>query len=183
MISSSMILANPWIVPDETDIKIFGDRMRLSPIEQDHETIYSACPAHTFSLINWIDQSLDYGTPSYPFSCTFFTDKGIMEIMVSNNASWNEHHHHSSFPNTIEDNLSGVYLPDFVKPFTNYVSIHEIECEKNILNIEETIPLDISIKLGMVENLYIGASCSSSETKIYQSLFRDFRDVFSWTYE
>jgi hypothetical protein len=45
MISSSTILADPWIVPDETNIQSFGDRMPLSPIELDYEAIYSACVA------------------------------------------------------------------------------------------------------------------------------------------
>lgn len=33
MISSSMIQDNTWIRPDETDIKYFGDKMMLNPIE------------------------------------------------------------------------------------------------------------------------------------------------------
>lgn len=56
MISSSTITTNPWIVPDETNINIFGDRMLLSPIKIDYKAIYSACATYsdlTF-MINWI---------------------------------------------------------------------------------------------------------------------------------
>lgn len=162
MISYSMILTNPWTVLDETDIQSFGNQMLLSPIEKDYKSIYSACATHTFSSINWVDRSLDYGTPSNPISSTLFTDESIMDIFMSHNTSWDKHHHRSSFPDTIEDNLSGVYLPNFVEPFMNYVSIHGIDSEENLSNIEEIIPLDISIKPGIVENIYIGESCSSS---------------------
>ena len=157
--------------------------MSLSPVEQDYEAICLAYAAHNFSSINWVDRSLDYGTSSDPFLHTFSTDESIIEIMMSNDASWDEHHHHSSFPDTIEDNISGVYLPNIVKPFMNFISIHEIDSEKNLSNIEEIISLDISIKPRIVENLYIGASCSSFKIEIYQAPFHEFKDVFPWTYK
>ena len=50
-------------------------------------------------------------------------------------------------------------------------------------NIEENISIDISTKPGVVENIHVGVSCSSSELKTYRSLFREFCDVFSWSYE
>jgi hypothetical protein len=46
-----------------------------------------------------------------------------------------------------------------------------------------TIPLDISIKLGVVENVHIGASCSNDEVYTYKALFQEFCDVFAWSYE
>jgi hypothetical protein len=45
------------------------------------------------------------------------------------------------------------------------------------------IPIDISIRLGIVENVHIGASCSPDEIVTYTSLFKEFRDIFSWSYE
>jgi hypothetical protein len=50
-------------------------------------------------------------------------------------------------------------------------------------NISPTIPLDISIKLGVVENVHIGASCSSDEIQTYKALFQEFHYVFVWSYE
>lgn len=35
----------------------------------------------------------------------------------------------------------------------------------------------------MVENVFIGAECSSDEIDIYTTLFKEFRDVFVWSYE
>lgn len=48
---------------------------------------------------------------------------------------------------------------------------HEVNSKNNISNIIEIIPLDISVKLGIVESLHIGASCSPSEIKTYKALF------------
>jgi hypothetical protein len=45
------------------------------------------------------------------------------------------------------------------------------------------IPLDISVKPGIVENVHIGASCSSDEIVTYTSLFKEFRDIFAWSYK
>jgi hypothetical protein len=55
--------------------------------------------------------------------------------------------------------------------------------EGNLSNISPTIPLDISIKPGVVENVHIGASCSTDEVATYRSLFQEFHDIFAWSYE
>jgi hypothetical protein len=55
--------------------------------------------------------------------------------------------------------------------------------EGNLSNISPTIPLDISIKSRVVENVRIGASCSDDEIATYKYLFQEFCDVFTWSYE
>jgi hypothetical protein len=55
--------------------------------------------------------------------------------------------------------------------------------EGNLSNISPTVPIDISIKPGIVENVHIGASYSSDEILTYMSLFKEFRDIFTWSYE
>jgi hypothetical protein len=50
-------------------------------------------------------------------------------------------------------------------------------------NISPTIPLNISIKPRIVENIHIGASCSPDEIQTYKALFQEFCDVFSWSYK
>jgi hypothetical protein len=55
--------------------------------------------------------------------------------------------------------------------------------EGNLSNISPTIPLDISIKPGVVENVHIGASCFHDEVVTYKSLFQEFCHVFAWSYE
>jgi len=104
------------------------------PIELDYEAIYSACTTHTFSSIIWVDPSLDYGRYFDPFYCVFSTDESIMEIMMLEYVPWDDHHHHSSLPYPIEDNLSDWYLPNVVESFTSFVSIREVNSKNNLFN-------------------------------------------------
>jgi hypothetical protein len=66
---------------------------------------------------------------------------------------------------------------------TIFESTHNVFSEGNLRNISPTIPLDISIKPGIVKNFHIGASCSSDEVVTYTSLFKEFCDIFAWSYE
>jgi hypothetical protein len=34
-----------------------------------------------------------------------------------------------------------------------------------------------------VENVFVGADCSLKEIQVYTDLFKEFHDVFSWSYE
>lgn len=45
------------------------------------------------------------------------------------------------------------------------------------------VPIDISVKPGIIENIHIGASCTDNEIQIYKALFQEFYDVFAWSYE
>ena len=58
-----------------------------------------------------------------------------------------------------------------------------IFAEGNMENISVTIPINIFANPNVVENVYIGANCSPEEIAIYTTLFKEFCDVFSWSYE
>ena len=45
------------------------------------------------------------------------------------------------------------------------------------------ISIDILTKPSIVENIHISASCSPSELDTYRAIFREFWDVFAWSYE
>jgi hypothetical protein len=49
--------------------------------------------------------------------------------------------------------------------------------------IAETIPMNISQNPSVVENVFVRADCSPEEIQIYTDLFKEFCDVFSWSYE
>ena len=49
--------------------------------------------------------------------------------------------------------------------------------------ILKTITIDISVKPSIVEPIKIGAQCSPEEITLYKTLFQEFRDIFSWSYE
>ena len=58
-----------------------------------------------------------------------------------------------------------------------------IFAEENMANISTTIPINISANPNVVENVHIGANCSPEEIAIYMALFKEFREIFSWSYE
>jgi hypothetical protein len=60
---------------------------------------------------------------------------------------------------------------------------HGFYDEGNMDNISPTIMIDISQILGKIENVYIDADCSPEEIHIYTDLFKEFCDVFTWSYE
>ena len=45
------------------------------------------------------------------------------------------------------------------------------------------IPIDISMKPGIVKNIHVGVTCSYDEVQVYTSLFHELCDVFAWSYE
>jgi hypothetical protein len=50
-------------------------------------------------------------------------------------------------------------------------------------SIAATIPIDISKTHGILENVLVGADFSPKEIQIYTELFKELRDVFTWSYE
>ena len=55
--------------------------------------------------------------------------------------------------------------------------------EGNMENISATIPINIFANPNVVENVHIGANISPEEISFYTTLFKEFCDVFSWSYE
>jgi hypothetical protein len=46
-----------------------------------------------------------------------------------------------------------------------------------------SLKLYISRNPGVMDNVFIGADCSPEEIQIYMDLFKEFCDVFAWSYE
>jgi hypothetical protein len=60
---------------------------------------------------------------------------------------------------------------------------HTVYAEGNMETIAETIPIDISRTPGVMENIFVREDCSPKEIQIYTDLFKEFYDVFAWSYE
>lgn len=49
--------------------------------------------------------------------------------------------------------------------------------------ILRTVPINISRNPNVIENVFIRVDCSHEEIQIYTDLFKEFRDVFAWSYK
>jgi hypothetical protein len=180
MISTSIhetpVSHDPWMVPDPGDHLHYGDEMPLSLVESAYQAIQSATPS---------TPSLGELSPD-PFCVIFPIDEMIMFVMED--TPWDDGHHHSILfleQHTIENYQWISTLLTIVVISTIPESTHDVFSEGNLSNISPTIPLNISIKPGIVEKMCIyGASmkkcCSQDMTlKIvqsgYTSLFKEFQ--------
>ena len=84
----------------------------------------------------WVDRSLDFGTPSDPFSSKFLTDENILEAMMSEGEPWEDYHHHSHLPDYEENYLSELYHPSIKNFFSDSLPINAIDSDRNLSNIE-----------------------------------------------
>jgi len=109
-----------------------------------------------------------------------------MEVMTLDEMPWDDTHHRSTFLPSfykIENNLSSMFSSETLNDPQSPISILSFDFEQNLGNISTTIPVDISMKPGITENIHIGASCSLEEIQTYKTLFQEFHDIFSWSYE
>jgi hypothetical protein len=155
---------DPWIVPRSGDYLCYCDHMPLSLVESAYQAIQSTTP----SPPSLCDTSLDI------FHMIFPTDEMIMSVISMEDTPWDDGHHCSILfleRDTMESyqwvsTLSTVVVISYVPKST-----HDVLYEGNLSKISPTIPLDISIKPRVVENVHISASCSTDEVHNYKALF------------
>jgi hypothetical protein len=114
------------------------------------------------------------------------SDKDVIEAMTSPEKPWEDLHHRSYFLPELSRIEAGEFtitmMGDQPRPI-NLLATQEIYTEGNMATIAATIPINISRNPGVVENVFVGADCSPEEIQIYTDLFKEFCDVFSWSYE
>ena len=84
-------------------------------------------------------------------------------------------HHRSSFlskPDSLEVKHENFYLDDDMERYQCPIQTHNVLLEGNLEKISKTIPINISIKLGIVKNINIGANLSPKEITQYTALFK-----------
>ena len=184
--SSTMSFDDPWIVPPESDFDSFNGPMPLSPFELAYQNVQSFSDTLSTSsdLVNMINQesfsilSL-VSTPILdPTKQIFHTDEHIREFLSIDELPWEDLHHRSSFLPVFyhfKNDFSSIFTTNYVKEPQNPHS--HIDFELNLENISTTVPLDISVKPGIIENIHIGASCTTDEIKAYKALFQEFHDI------
>jgi hypothetical protein len=169
-----LVSIDPWVVPDPGDHVRFGDVMPLSPVESAYQAIQSANP---------LTSSCEELSPE-PFRVFFPTDDMIMSVLTDK--PWDNGHHRSILlleQQTLENYQQISTLSTVVVITTFLGSTRDVFVEGNLSNISPTIPIDILVKPGIIENVHIGASCSPDEIVTYTSLFKEFRDIFACTYK
>jgi hypothetical protein len=168
------VSVDPWVVSNPGDHVCFGNVMPLSPVESTYQAIQSTTP---------ITSSFDELSPD-PFRVIFPTDEMIMSVL--DDTPWDDGHHRSILfleQQTLE-NYQRISTPSTVVVISTVSQpTRDVFAEGNLSKISPTIPIDISVKPGIVENVHIGASCSPTEIVTYTSLFKEFRDIFAWSYE
>ena len=106
--------------------------------------------------------------------------------MNTSTSVWEDHHHRSSFlPNTslADNDFASLLGTDIVDDPQTPVLLQDFESKGNLCNITTTVLIDISIKSGTIEHVHIRKNYSIDETEEYRELFKEFRDMFSWSYE
>ena len=83
----------------------------------------------------------------------------------------------------IEDNFETMVLSNIVTTPQSPVLIHNFESDGNLSNITKTVMVNISMKPRVVENIHVGQNYSASELRSYTTIFKEFRDIFSWKYQ
>jgi hypothetical protein len=192
MAHQSFESSDPWIVPSPLEFDTLGDTMPLSPTEAEYDAIQSASPSPddqhllastTYSLPSWLDSlssTFDYILHIFP------SDESIMEMLSIEEAPWDDNHHRSSFLPSLDDiekDISSIFPSDIVDSPQTPILTQDTISEGNLGNISSTITVDISIKEGIVENIQLGANCSAEEVETYTALFKEFHDIFAWSYE
>jgi hypothetical protein len=114
------------------------------------------------------------------------SDEAVIKAMTGPDRPWDDLHHRSYFLLDLSRIEPGEFTITMMGEHPcpiNLLATQDIYVEGNMATIAEMIPINISRTPGIVENVFVGADCSPQEIHIYTDLFKEFHDVFSWSYE
>jgi hypothetical protein len=187
---------DPWILPSPSDMMDATGHAGMSTPLSTTEVAYSLVqqasatpdPIPTQELDPLLDpiwaqnslvntDSLDLVLPS---------DEAIIEAMTSLDKPWEYLHHRSYFLPELHRIKAGEFTitmtGDQPCPI-NLLATKDIYAEGNMATIAAMIPINISRNPDIVENVFVEADFSPEEIQIYTDLFKEFCDVFAWSYE
>jgi hypothetical protein len=187
---------DPWILPspsttmDETghsgmSMPLLSTKVAYSLVQEasDNPDLIPAQELDPLLEPIWAQGSLD-NTDS--LDLVFPSDEAVIEAMTILDKPWEDIHHRSYFL----PELSRIEVGEFTITMTgdqpcpiNLLATQEIYSEGNMATIAETIPINISRNPSVVENVFVGADFSPEEIQIYADLFKEFHNVFAWSYE
>jgi hypothetical protein len=187
----SLESSDPWIVPSPLEFDVLGDTIPLSPAKAAYVAIQSTSPSSnnshslapdTYSVPSWLDflsSAIDYISHIFP------SDESIMEMLNIDDLPLDDNHHRSSFLPPLEEiqDIRSIFPPDVTKAPQSPILTTDTLSEGNMGNISTTVTIDISIKEGVMENINLGANFTPDEVVSYTALFKEFHDVFAWSYK
>ena len=139
ILSESIVLDDPWIIPFDSEVDSLGDAMPLSPFEVSYQAVqsFSDSSSTSLDLVNEIHRkSLSISTSeSTTFSETVHTDEQIRELLSVDALPWEDLHHRSSFLPEIdfENDFSSISTTEYVKEPQN--PLKHLDSEHNLANI------------------------------------------------
>ena len=88
-------------------------------------------------------------------------------------------------PNTssVNHDFASLFPTDIVNVPQSPILLQNTNFEGKLCNITQMNLIDISAKLDTIEHVHVGQTCSVDESKAYKALFKEFCDIFSWSYE
>jgi ribosomal protein S17 len=96
----------------------------------------------------------------------FPSDEAIIEEIIGDKKSWEDMHHRSYLLPKISRVENGEFkstVSRSVNWTVNHFDKNGVYTEGNVVNILETIPINISKNLDVIENISIGAECSQDD--------------------
>jgi hypothetical protein len=191
MAHQSFNSSDPWVVPSPLEFDTLGDTMPLSPAESEYDVIQSVSPSlddqyllasTTYLLPSWLDSlssTFDYILQIFP------SIESIMEMLSIEEAPWDDNHHRSSFLPSLDEikkDISSIFPSNIVNSPQFPILTQDTISKGNLGNISHMITVDKSIKEGIVENIQLGANCLVEEVETDTALFKEFCDIFAWSY-
>lgn len=175
---------DPLIIPTPSDIDSYGDQIPLSPAELAYQAIQIASEPST-AMVSTKGTNL---SPITVLSKDLLnevlpTDEAIREIVSLEERPWGEFHHRISM---IDSEAIKTKIPSFDQPEmvpSAYTTVQTLDSEGNMGNLSKTMLIDILVKTSIVENIQIGVDCNPEEITCFTSLFKEFHDVFAWSYK
>jgi hypothetical protein len=105
-----------------------------------------------------------------------------MEMLSIKEVPWDDNHDRSNL-DEIKKDIHSIFLNSVFDSPQFPILTQDTTSKGNLGNISSTIAIDISIKEGIVENVHLGANCSLKEVEDYTALFKEFCDIFAWSFE
>jgi len=174
---------DPWILPAPSDIDTYGEQMPLLPAKLAYQAIQSAFDSPVTLVTANGTISPPIMAPFDPLNQVLPKDEVIREIMSLEEQAWEDLHNHVAISDSdmMPLQILSHNAPEIIS--SPYMTIQTLDSEGNMGNISKTLLIDISVRTCIMEIIQIGANRNPEEIVSFTCPFKDFHNVFPWSYE